>query len=275
MGGAVYWSKSWNPVTGCGADFGCWEHCWARAMVRQFSHLDGGSGFRPGVLHRDRLVEPLHWQPGRWKVDPDQGSPRARVQTCWLGDLFHDRVPRAHIAAVFAVMEQQRGVDFLLLTKRAGRMREAAEACLRGRPRLPGHIWGGVSVSGPEDLARVGELAAAPFSVRWVSYEPALAGVDFGLVPAPAGGLYDALRGIYQAPGGAAVETPRLDWIVVGSEMGPGASPPQDEWLVDLVAAADAAGVPVWVKQWTPGLSEPEEASRRDTPYTAAVRRSA
>jgi len=42
---------------------------------------------------------------------------------------------------------------------------------------------------------------------------------------------------------------PRLGWVIVGAESGPGASPMRLAWARSLVARCRAAGVAVFVKQ--------------------------
>ena len=126
------------------------------------------------------------------------------------------------------------------------------------------NVWLGVSV---EDQAsaheRIPLLLGTPAAVRWVSYEPALGPVDFARL-APPGfphDTFDALRGVYR--GG--LEAPRLDWIVVGGESGPGARPFDVAWARETVRACKAAGVHVFVKQlgaraFSTGFDLPKDA---------------
>ena len=88
--------------------------------------------------------------------------------------------------------------------------------------------WLGVSV---EDQATADEriplLLQTPATVRWVSYEPALAPVDFSPWFSRAG----------------------LDFIVIGGESGPGARPFDLAWARSVIAQCREAGVPVFLKQ--------------------------
>jgi protein gp37 len=99
------------------------------------------------------------------------------------------------------------------------------------------NVWLGVSV---EDQAtankRIPELLRTPAAVRFVSYEPALAGVDFRpWLPV-------------ETIGGVEMET-WLDWIIVGGESGPGVRPFDLEWARETIRQCKAAGVAVFVKQ--------------------------
>jgi len=37
-------------------------------------------------------------------------------------------------------------------------------------------------------------------------------------------------------------------WIIAGPQTGPGAAPPEREWVDQLIHYADARGVPLWLK---------------------------
>lgn len=133
---------------------------------------------------------------------------RPRVFVNSMSDLFHEKLSNEDIAAVFGVMAACEGIDFLALTKRPERMREwfewiasegthaetlclsaAARACGRPMPHSPPvyrwplpNVWIGVSVENQETAdERIPLLLLTPAAVRFVSYEPALAEVDFGL----------------------------------------------------------------------------------------------
>ena len=103
-------------------------------------------------------------------------------------------------------------------------------------------VWLGVSVEDPPTAKeRWSYLRDTPAAVRWISYEPGLAGVDFieaEILPrrryAPA---IEKANGVY------------ADWIVCGGESGPGARPFDLAWARATIAQGRAAGVPVFVKQ--------------------------
>jgi len=125
---------------------------------------------------------------------------------------------------------------YLLLTKRP-----ATLARFVVHAPLPSNAWLGVSVWDQPSADRlIPELLRIPAAGYWVSYEPALAGVDFSPwlfargqdgEPAPRNSL----------PG------PAL--IVCGGESGPGARPFSADWARSVRDQCAAAGVAYWFKQ--------------------------
>ena len=118
---AIEWAtKGWPVVVGCSpASPGC-LHCYAARLASgRLAHLPryadlakdgrwtGEVRFNPKALD-----EPLHWR-----------KPQPRVFVAQMGDLFHKAVSDEQIAAVFGVMAACPSHTFLVLTKRAERMR--------------------------------------------------------------------------------------------------------------------------------------------------------
>jgi protein gp37 len=156
--------------------------------------------------------------------------------TCLLGDLFHVSVPFEWIDRVFATMATCPQHQFVVLTKRADRMRDYArnERDLTGvAPR--GHItwplknvWMGVSVSNQRDAdERVEMLCQTPAAHRWVSVEPLLGYVSLN------------------------AWLDHIEAVIVGCESGPGRRPEKREWISDVQRQCQDAGIPVYVKQYT------------------------
>lgn len=215
MSGA-WWTRTWNPVSGCSSvSEGCCN-CWARRMAGRLAgrcgyppavntigrRCPGGPGFAP-TFHANRLDEPLR---------------RRRPEVyfaCGMGDLFHEDMRTEWIDAVLAVMALSARHTFMVATKRPRRMAEhlnqrdaagwrdhlgqvawgrwgedaecaaanAIEGCLAtghnvGWPMR--NLWAGTSV---EDQAtadeRVPRLLLTAAAHRFVSYEPALGPADF------------------------------------------------------------------------------------------------
>jgi protein gp37 len=141
-----------------------------------------------------------------------------------MSDLFHEDVPDAFIAQIFAVMAQAHQHTFQVLTKRAERL---ARWHARNRSAwwLP-NIWLGVSVEDRRyGLARIPHLRQVHAAVRFLSVEPLLEEL----------GVLD-LEGI--------------DWVIVGGESGHGARPMRPEWAVSVRDQCVASGVPFFFKQW-------------------------
>ena len=262
--GIAWTDATWNPVTGCTkVSAGC-KHCYAeRVFPRAYAGQTIDVALPPEgawrnpemakrprrftdvMTHPDRLDQPLRWR-----------KPR-RVFVNSMSDLFHDDVPDAFIAQVFAVMAGAWQHTFQILTKRPERMHRLIdsevfyEAFSRAVYELfddPGasadwwplpNVWLGVSV---EDQAtadqRIPLLLETPAALRFVSYEPALGPVDF----VRAVNQLDWLSPASLTPGG-------IDWIIVGGESGPNARPFDVDWARNTIRQCRASGVACFVKQ--------------------------
>jgi protein gp37 len=92
-----------------------------------------------------------------------------------------------------------------------------------------GNVWLGTSVENAATVAeRIPELLATPAALRFISAEPLLEPID----------LTPYLRG-----------SPRLDWVIVGGESGPGARRFHLSWARTIVEQCREAGVPCFAKQ--------------------------
>ena len=134
------------------------------------------------------------------------------------------------------------------------RSRESDPSCVRW-PLA--NVWKGVSAERQQEAdERVPDLLATPAAVRFVSAEPLLGGPRLNEIKSE-GRVYDALRGEHWVPQAEGVRydlrrwphAPRLDWIIVGGESGPGARPMQVEWARSIVEQCRSASVACFVKQ--------------------------
>lgn len=241
----IEWTDAtWNPVTGCTeVTPGC-DHCYAKTFAERWRGVPGHH-FERGfdvVLRPERLDQPLRWK-----------KPR-RIFVNSMSDLFHDEIPDAFIAEVFAVMAQAEQHTFQVLTKRHGRMRallnsddflsdldrqlggNGSPASLRAEVGWPlPNVWLGVSVENQKwaDI-RIPALLHTPAAVRFLSCEPLLGPVDI------INGLGDSwMTGV--------------DWVIVGGESGRGARAMNEEWVRSLRDQCEVAGVPFLFKQWGSG----------------------
>jgi protein gp37 len=206
---------------------------------------NGKVNFVPGMLDK----------PMRWR------RPRL-VFVNSLSDVFHEGLTNEQIACIFGVMAMSPTHTFQVLTKRPERMRdwfkwaesygghvsreapvgamldamfsthanwpamygEEGEGMVNDickRWPLP-NVWIGVSTENQEMAdKRVPILLDVPAAVYWVSYEPALGPVRFR-------------PWLYSIPGHPS--RPRLDWIVIGGESGPGARPFDTKWINDVLS---------------------------------------
>ena len=249
---------TWNPVTGCSVvSPGC-TNCYAMRLAgTRLKHEPSREGLTQDTkagpvwtgqvrFNEQWLDQPLRWKRGR------------RIFVCAHGDLFAEGVPDEWIDKVFAVMALAAQHTFLVLTKRAARMREyCSDAQTPFRVARAGkqwaigstiewplaNCWEGVSV---EDQARADEriplLRDTPAAKRFISAEPLLSGIE--------------LWGW----------TPHLDWVIAGGESGPGARPMHPDWARSLRDQCQAAGVPFFFKQMTKKAPIPVDLMIREFP---------
>lgn len=205
----------WNPTSGC--SFGC-EWCYARRIAHRFKR-----SFAP-TCHPEKLDEPWHVRkPARIFVDS-------------AGDLFDPVIPPGFIQEVFWSMSDYDQHAYFILTKRPDLMGYFLRTW--GMPPLP-NVWLGVSVTNQADAdERIPLLLQTPAARRFVSAEPFLGRVDLR-----GWETYD-----HGCQGAAGEVIPRIDWVIIGAQTGPGAKPPEEEWVSDLTEQCIAAGVPVFHK---------------------------
>ncbi|HEV7670093.1 MAG TPA: DUF5131 family protein [Thermoanaerobaculia bacterium] len=159
-----------------------------------------------------------------------------------MTDLFADFVPEEMLLEVLEACHAAalRGAVVQLLTKRPERMVRTLQ---QNRALAHPNLWTGVSVESSRELYRIDLLFYVAGTTRFVSYEPALTAIDFGL------------------------RLDRVAWLIVGGESGPGARPFHLEWGLDACRQAIAAGCPPFVKQvgsnpWFRGKPLPCNAAR-------------
>jgi protein gp37 len=277
---AIQWTDEvWNPTVGCTkVSAGC-RSCYAKEIHdrRHKAHLEGKDvavqyhvPFEQVQLKPERLRRPLSWR-----------SPR-RIFVNSVSDLFHEDVPDEFIESVFGVMAVAKQHTFQVLTKRPERMlkwftalaglEDRYTAVLREGERLGRISWDsrgphaekylssvtpsqvvnrrefpgwplpnmhiGVSVEDQKAAdQRIPLLLQTPAAVRFISAEPLLGPIDLGWSLSE-----DRIDG-----GDGAQHA--IDWVIVGGESGSRARRCKVEWIEDLVAQCEFAGVPVFVKQ--------------------------
>ena len=141
-----------------------------------------------------------------------------------MSDLFHRRIPREFIDAVFDEMERANQHIYQVLTKRSSLMRNYLRFRYANH-QVPEHIWCGVSVEDANGTARIQHLQAVPAAVRFLSIEPLLGSVgDLNL--------------------------DGISWVIVGGESGPNSRPLRLEWVRSVRDQCASANVPFFFKQW-------------------------
>ena len=273
MSTEIEWTdETWNPTVGCSrVSDGC-TNCYAiRVAGREMqdahkglTKFDDSGERRRGLdwtgevrLLPDRLDTPLRWR-----------KPRP-VFVDSMSDLFHPDVDVEFISEVWARMYQAHQHTFQMLTKRPQRMAQVLsepsfvehvqlvceqfyddpdEIYVQPEPWPPRNVWLGTSVEDQRyaDL-RIPHLLATPTAVRFLSIEPLLGPVDLR-------------RFLFMEPGSAAIlwrgvladppTNPKIGWVIVGGESGPGARPTHPERVRSIRDQCVAAGVPFFFKQW-------------------------
>jgi protein gp37 len=300
---SIEWTDAtWNVVNGCSViSPGC-KRCYAMRLAgTRLRH----SPSRAGLIEQsaagpvwngttnflyDKLDEPLSWQ-----------RPRMIFANAH-GDLFHETVDVHNIAlfyghAIAAV--HLRGHIIQILTKRGDRARavlndpafweeanavasaivmdrvdplnrrsDDARATLRDYDpeNPPPGIWLGVSAENQHWLMqRAPHLVETPAAVRFLSYEPALRGIDIEPFVLPVRQWSTAWHNNYPFQ----VPKHRLDWVICGGESGPGARPMHPDWARAVRDQCAEGGVPFFFKQW--GEWAPGECATKPQTRTEQV----
>jgi protein gp37 len=232
---------TWNPTTGCTkVSAGC-KHCYAK---REWVRLSAN----PRSIYYGRKFEDVAMHPQRLMVPLLLTKPR-RIFVDSMSDLFHDDVKELFIVAVLGVAAISSHHTFIILSKRAERMRLVLSYRNQGArswmvsallhyglvgyiDKLPETItWPlpnvqlGVSVESREHLDRVDALRATPAAVRVISAEPLLEDL---------GGFN--LQDIHQ--------------VYAGGETGPKSRPSHPDWFRSLRDECSRQGVAFFFKQW-------------------------
>lgn len=216
-----------NFATGCTkVSEGC-RYCWAEAIYKRFKLRR----FSVVKTHRDKL-EKLRDErfPSNGNVRGLDSKPICFV--CDTGDLFHKKVPLRFLDRALHIMATRTDVTWLILTKRAARMRGVLRAvCWRHR-KAP-HVWFGISAENQKALdERWPWLDDSQAQMRWLSVEPMLGPIELGDV--------------------------WPDWIVCGGESGPNRRPFDPAWAIALKSQCYERGVPFFFKQGSglyPGMN--------------------
>ena len=281
----IEWADyTWNPVTGCLHN--C-TYCYARRIANRFKGWTDSEGdtHYDTILATDNLIrelqEPLYIAPkerlGKWPKapypygfiptfhryrldEPQKVKTPSKIFSVSMGDLFGNWVPDEWIDEVFTACFNADWHTYYFLTKNPARY-ERAIARYDGEERgfdieVWDHIWFGATVTCQEDTDRLADLMKFREGRKFASIEPLLGPMDirrylqgrwspdyekrcWHLIQKYDGRVTDATSVILK---------PRLDWIIIGAQTGPGAKPPKPEWVQAIIDQCRAAGVPVFLK---------------------------
>ena len=172
----IEWCDStFNPWIGCtNVGPGC-DHCYAEALMdKRWRRVQWGIG-KP----RERTSAANWKQPLLWEKEHDafalMHGRRRRVFCASLADVFDNQAPAAWRAELFALIGLTPHLDWLLLTKRIGNVKQMLEQPGMPKDGMPSNVWLGATVVNQEEADRdIPKLLAVPARVRFLSIEPML-----------------------------------------------------------------------------------------------------
>jgi protein gp37 len=261
----ISWTdETLNPLVGCSkVSEGC-THCYAetaaatprlqqfpqyQGVIDKHGHWNGTINFVP-----EQLNKLFHMKKSRRIFMPSMSDP------------FHENVKDEWLDQIMAAIALNPHLTVKMLTKRPERMKKYFERDFYGcvmkafdklpqdlvvkSPRLSyrqtwplPNLWLGVTVENQKEAdERISLLLETPAAVRFLSIEPMLNSIDFEDVPV---GMFGPLRPY----GGVSVETPKIDWVIIGGESGSNARPFHLEWAESIIQQCKDAGVAVFTKQ--------------------------
>lgn len=245
---------TFNPWMGCAkVSPGC-ANCYAEMSTpsRSFG-IKWGKGQPRQRTSASNWKEPLRWN--RQAAGGD--GKRPRVFCASLADWLDDEVPIEWLADLLKLIHDTPNLDWLLLTKRPenwyrrvslvdGEMAESWIDCIDmpERGTIPENVWIGTTTEDQQRAdERIPELLKIPARVRFLSVEPILGFVDFGLwLKAKFGRLDENFQEVVKP-------AQQLHWVIVGGESGSKARPCNVDWIRITVRQCRSAGVACFVKQ--------------------------
>lgn len=242
---------TFNPWTGCTkVSPGC-DHCYAEGWAKRSGHVQWGPhGAR-------RRTSAANWaKPVKWNAEAEATGIRRKVFCASLADVFdnHGSILPEWRADLWRLILATPYLDWLLLTKRPQNIAKFLPVAAGLDVWRDGwqNVWLGTTAENQTEAARrLPHLLAVPAAVRFVSAEPLLGQISFDDI-CDGHKFFDALRGNWwhdSEPPYIERDKPRLDWVIIGGESGPGARPMADEWAQDIIHQCKAAGVAVFMKQ--------------------------
>jgi protein gp37 len=229
---------TFNPWIGCTkVSDGC-DHCYAESLSKRTGLVIWGQGQERHVTSAD------YWkQPTRWYKAARAAGERHRVFSASLADIFDKEAPietRRRFWDVVTMTSgyleglEHGGLDYLLLTKRPGRILEVMNE--DGLPYdffVTRGCWLGTTIENKAALPRIASLTGVASRVHFLSMEPQLEDT-----PIPA--HYLEHRDL---------QNHSLDWVIDGGESGANARPMRLEWAYNNMDACQKAGVAFYFKQ--------------------------
>lgn len=232
---------TWNPITGC--RHGC-EYCYARRMTARFSgdvrlnkmcrdeyqliEAKDGSGplyvlDKPMISETgNALVYPFGFEPTFHRYRYERLDTLKMGNNIFVGamaDIFGSWVPDEWLSEIFEELEKRPIHNYLFLTKNPERYTSF-------KVPIAENMWYGTSITCDRDANRFNYLPA--FCNTFVSIEPLH------------GDIADKNSVLFK----------QVNWIIIGAETGNRKNKvtPLLSWVLRICKAADAEGIPVFMK---------------------------
>lgn len=261
----IEWTDhSFAPWIGCTKVSPACDNCYAEAMMDKRFHKAKWGPENP----RTR-TSPENWMaPLRWNAAAQRVGKPALVFCNPQGDVFDNEVPLEWRADLFKVIAETPWLIWLLLTKRVGNamdmIHEVADMQRLGshaghlmahqwrKGHAPRNVWAGSTVVNQAEADRdIRKLLNLPAEGRFLSLEPLLGPIDMAEIPVSGGGhhAFDPIITV-NVLRRSSIESPRIDWVIVGGESGPSARAVHPGWVRSIRDQCVAAKVPFMFKQW-------------------------
>jgi protein gp37 len=232
-GTAIEWADdSWNPIRARNIATGVVGHYCVkvspgckRCYAERLQIWPIGSGIRYAA--QDRHLVEIFLDEKVLEQPTSRRSPRD-IFPCSMTDLFLDQHPDDWLAKIFDVMYRTKQHRYLVLTKRAERMRDfiVGSHGAGNNAFAFGNVWFGISAENQEEwddrAPFIDDMTRLGFNT-WASFEPLLGEVNCRLW--------------------------RVQWAVIGGESGPGARAARVEHIRRLLRHLEYLKIRPFVKQ--------------------------
>lgn len=180
-------------------------------------------------------------KPFKWNKAAEERGHVDLVFCASLADVFEDyhaiginpEVPVKTLSRwrerLFDMMVKTPWLIWLVLTKRPENVMGMVPHSWRTVGRWPANVWLGFSAEDQSNFDyRIESAIKIPTPVLWVSAEPLLGYIDMSLY----------------------LETPEINWVIVGGESGPNARPMHTSWVKNIEWDCGVGRVSFFFKQW-------------------------
>lgn len=230
-----------SPLTGCFGPNGTAEKpnrclwCWAWGLAK--GRLRERYLANPNVLAGDPAdLFAIRWWWKRLYDIPLGGKPKG-IFLVDMGDLFQREVPDEYVQAVLEITQKRPKYRFYVLTKNPKRLAEFNP--------WPDNVWvGATATDGETFIAACHALTNVDALVKYLSLEPLLSWPAADVVwPLAKAIVNEKVVELLQVAG--------VSWLIIGGLSLPGRryQHPLPQWVADIEAAADKAGVAVFEKE--------------------------